>query len=69
MTLANGDYNYSFNEATKEGTINFTPALQDFQNSTEQVTSTEVLGTTDGINGTEVQFNLNGYPSSCTYQV
>ena len=63
LTLANGDYNYSFNEATKEGTINFTPALTDFQNSTEQVTSTEVLGTTDGINGTEVQFNLNGYPA------
>ena len=51
-----------------KGTINFTPALTDFQNSTEQVTSTEVLGTTDGINGAEVQFNLNDLSCFCTYK-
>lgn len=60
LTLANSDYLYSFNETTKEGTINFTTAIADGQTTTEQVTSTETI-TADGA---ETQFNLLSFPST-----
>jgi len=62
LTLANNDYLYSFNETTKEGTINFTTPISDGQTTTEQVGSTETITSPD-INGTEVQFNLVQFPA------
>jgi hypothetical protein len=58
LTLANNDYLYSFNETTKEGTINFTTPISDGQTTTEQVDTTETI-TADG---SETQFNLLNFP-------
>ena len=51
LTLANNDYTYTFNETTKEGTINFTTPIADGQTTTEQVGSTETI-TADGSRNT-----------------
>ena len=60
LTLANSDYTYTFNETTKEGTINFTTPIADGQTTTEQVGSTETI-TADGA---ETQFNLLSFPAT-----
>lgn len=58
LTLANNDYLYSFNETTKEGTINFTTPIADGLVTTEVVDTTETI-TADG---SETQFNLLNFP-------
>lgn len=60
LTLAGNDYLYTFNETTKEGSINFTTPIADGLVTTEQVTSTETI-TADGA---ETQFNLLSFPST-----